>query len=160
MGMRAHPHACHPTRHSRPMARAWCLTTAGGTSLRLRPSATDSSHTGRPGRARSRRSDPTTWARVPWRQPDRRTPLHVVPPTYTAPIPQLADSPQRGSHIELSNSAVIPHPPQGLTHEACAPDVHADLHAVITAWPTLSETIRATILRLIQEGGCSDDDTD
>jgi hypothetical protein len=33
----------------------------------------------------------------------------------------------------------------------CAPDVHADLHAVITAWPTLSESLRATILRLIQE---------
>ena len=48
-----------------------------------------------------------------------------------------------------ADSAAIPHPPQGLTHEACAPDVHADLRAVITAWPTLSETIRATILRLI-----------
>ena len=30
--------------------------------------------------------------------------------------------------------------------------VHADLQAVITAWPTLSEAIRTTILRLIQEG--------
>jgi len=30
--------------------------------------------------------------------------------------------------------------------------VHADLHAVITAWPTLSEDMRATILRLIETG--------
>jgi hypothetical protein len=33
---------------------------------------------------------------------------------------------------------------------ARAPDVHADLQAVITAWPTLSEAVRAMILRLIQ----------
>jgi hypothetical protein len=32
---------------------------------------------------------------------------------------------------------------------ACAPGVHADLAAVIAAWPTLSEDVRATILRLI-----------
>jgi hypothetical protein len=50
------------------------------------------------------------------------------------------------------DSAAIPHPPQGLTHEECAPDVHDDLHAVITAWPTLSEAIRAQILRLIEAG--------
>jgi hypothetical protein len=49
-----------------------------------------------------------------------------------------------------ADSAAIPHPLQGLTHEECAPGVHADLHAVITAWPTLSETVRATILGLIQ----------
>ena len=34
--------------------------------------------------------------------------------------------------------------------EQRAPGVHADLQAVITAWPTLSETVRATILRLIE----------
>jgi hypothetical protein len=50
------------------------------------------------------------------------------------------------------DSAAIPHLSQGLTHEMCAPDVHADLHAVITAWPTLPEERRAAILRLIQEG--------
>jgi len=42
----------------------------GVTSPRPRPSATDSSHTGRPGRAQSRRSDPTTPAGVP-RQHER-----------------------------------------------------------------------------------------
>jgi hypothetical protein len=31
--------------------------------------------------------------------------------------------------------------------------VHTDLEAVITAWPTLSEALRATILRLIEEEG-------
>jgi hypothetical protein len=31
--------------------------------------------------------------------------------------------------------------------------VHADLGVIITAWPTLSEAVRATILRLIQEEG-------
>ena len=69
-GMRAHPRARHPTRRSGPMDRAWCLTTAGITSPRPRPSATDSSHTGRPGQARSRRSDPTRPAGPP-RPPDR-----------------------------------------------------------------------------------------
>jgi len=62
----------------------------------------------------------------------------------------LADSPPQGPYIELSNSAVIPHLPQGLPHTARAPDVHADLQAVIAAWPTLSGPIRAHILRLIQ----------
>jgi hypothetical protein len=33
---------------------------------------------------------------------------------------------------------------------ARAPDVHADLRTVITAWPTLSEDIQAAILLLIQ----------
>jgi hypothetical protein len=51
-----------------------------------------------------------------------------------------------------ADSAAIPHRPQGLTHEECAPGVHADLHTVITAWPTLSEKRRAAILRLIEEG--------
>ena len=57
----------HPTRRRGP-----CLspTTAGVTSPRPRPSVTDSSHTGRPGRARSRRSDPTRPAGAP-RQHDR-----------------------------------------------------------------------------------------
>src|SRR5262245_26465944 len=55
--------------------------------------------------------------------PDRRPSLHIVPHTYAAPILQLADSSPQGSHIGLSSSAVIPYPPQGLTHEACAPDV-------------------------------------
>jgi hypothetical protein len=41
---------------------------------------------------------------------------------------------------------------QDETMAARAPDVHADLHTVITAWPTLSEGLRTTILRLIQEG--------
>jgi hypothetical protein len=36
--------------------------------------------------------------------------------------------------------------------EQRAPSVHADLQAVITAWPTLSEDMRATILQLIQKG--------
>ena len=45
-----------------------------------------------------------------------------------------------------------PTPIQDETMAARAPDVHADLHAVITAWPTLSECLRTTILRLIQEG--------
>jgi hypothetical protein len=31
----------------------------------------------------------------------------------------------------------------------CAPGVHGDLQAVITAWPMLSEEIRAAILQLI-----------
>jgi len=51
-----------------------------------------------------------------------------------------------------ADPAAIPHSPQGLTHEMCAPDVHADLHAVITAWPTLPEERRAAILQLIQAG--------
>ena len=55
-------------------------------------------------------------------------------------------------YTELSNSAAIPHLPQGLTHEVCAPAVHGDLRAVITAWPTLSDDVRATIIQLIQEG--------
>ena len=49
----------------------------------------------------------------------------------------------------------IPSPPtliQDETMAARAPGVHADLHTVITAWPTLSEGLRTTILRLIQEG--------
>jgi hypothetical protein len=82
--------------------------------------------------------------------PDRRTPLHIVPRTYTAPIPQLTESLPHAIRGELSNSAAIPHAPQDLTHEGCAPDVHADLHAVITAWPTLSAERRAAILQLIQ----------
>jgi len=36
-----------------------------------------------------------------------------------------------------------------------AHSVHADLEAVITAWPTLSAALRATILRLIEEEGAS-----
>ena len=55
------------------------------------------------------------------------------------------------SQLSEDNSATIPHPPQGLTHEMCAPDVHADLRVVITAWATLSEAVRTTIPRLIQE---------
>ena len=50
---------------SGPMDYAWGSTAAGVTSLRPRPSATDSSHTGRPGRARARRSDPTRPAGTP-----------------------------------------------------------------------------------------------
>src|SRR5690242_20658143 len=38
-------------------------------------------------------------------------------------------------------------------HGQRAPGVHADLHAVIAAWPTLSEGVRATILRLVEEEG-------
>jgi hypothetical protein len=41
---------------------------------------------------------------------------------------------------------------QDETMAARAPDVHADLRAIITAWPTLSEKRRAAILRLIEEG--------
>src|SRR5262245_18710664 len=83
-------------------------------------------------------------------QPDRRIPLHLVPPAYAAPIPQLADTLPHAPRDELSNSAAIPHSPQGVTHEACAPDLPAYLRVVITAWPTLSDPIRAQILRLIQ----------
>jgi hypothetical protein len=36
-----------------------------------------------------------------------------------------------------------------------AHSVHADLEAVITAWPTLSAALRKTILRLIEEEGAS-----
>jgi hypothetical protein len=50
------------------------------------------------------------------------------------------------------DSASTPQPNHPETHLSRAPGVHADLQAVITAWPTLSEAIRATILRLIQEG--------
>src|SRR5215471_4010662 len=82
--------------------------------------------------------------------PDRRPTLHLVPPSHAAPMPQLAECLPLSMHSELTNSAAIPHLPQALTHEGRALDVHADLRAVITAWPTLSEGVRAAILRLIQ----------
>ena len=85
-------------------------------------------------------------------EPIRRTHLYVLPPAYAAPIPQVADTLPQTPTGELSNSAAIPHPLQSLPHEKCAPDVHADLRAVIAAWPMLSEDMRATILRLIETG--------
>jgi hypothetical protein len=45
------------------------------------------------------------------------------------------------------------HDPHTVVQEQRAPGVHTDLQAVITAWPALSEAVRATILRLIQEVG-------
>jgi hypothetical protein len=60
----------HPTRRSGPMDRTWGQTAAGVTSPRPRPSVTDHSHMGRPEPAQSQRSDPTTRARAPRRQPD------------------------------------------------------------------------------------------
>jgi hypothetical protein len=77
---------------------------------------------------------------------------NIITPTYSADTPQMARSCTQEPASTQPDSAAIPHPPHGLTHEGCAPDVHGDLHAVITAWPTLSEDLRTTILRLIQEG--------
>jgi len=48
------------------------------------------------------------------------------------------------------NPPSSPTPIQDATMTARAPDVHADLHAVVAAWPTLSAERRAAILRLIQ----------
>lgn len=48
------------------------------------------------------------------------------------------------------DSAGTPHLAENNPPPSRAPDVHADLQAVITAWPTLSEAVRATILQLIQ----------
>jgi hypothetical protein len=52
------------------------------------------------------------------------------------------------------DSATTPQLNRTLPHVLCAPGVHADpgLAAVIAAWPTLSETVRATMLRLIETG--------
>jgi len=52
----------------------------------------------------------------------------------------------------LCNSPSFPTLIQDVPTLVRAPDVHADLQAVITAWPMLSEAVRATILRLIEEG--------
>src|SRR5439155_7396263 len=52
MGMRAHPRASYLTCLSRPVNRAWCPAPVEVTSPRPRPSATESSHTGRSGRVR------------------------------------------------------------------------------------------------------------
>jgi hypothetical protein len=68
--LRAHVHERHPRRRSGPRDRACCPTTAGVTSPRPHPSATDNFHMGRPGQARSPHSDPTRLAGPP-PPPDR-----------------------------------------------------------------------------------------
>ena len=44
----------------------------------------------------------------------------------------------------------MPQTDPSVPHAYGAPGVHADLQKVMTAWPTLSEDVRATILQLVQ----------
>ena len=59
--------------------------------------------------------------------------------------------PGRDPHDPPHNAPSIHEQPTGV-HRQRARSVHADLQAVITAWPTLSEAIRAQILRLVETG--------
>jgi hypothetical protein len=59
--------------------------------------------------------------------------------------------PGRDPHDPPHNAPSIHEQHTGV-HGQRARSVHADLQAVITAWPTLSEAIRAQILRLVETG--------
>jgi len=68
--------------------------------------------------------------------------------------PQAEPKPRQNSPENigdfLHDPPSSPMPIQDEPTLARAPDVHADLRTVITAWPTLSEDIQAAILLLIQ----------
>ena len=59
--------------------------------------------------------------------------------------------PLRDSHDQPHDAPSL-HEQHTAVQEQRAPGVHADLQAVITAWPTLSAAIRAQILQLIEAG--------
>jgi len=72
--------------------------------------------------------------------------LKPVPPALR---PQnTANTPQPQSAYQ-GLSADRPQTDPSVPHTQRAPGVHADLAAVIAAWPTLSADVRATILQLI-----------
>ena len=60
--------------------------------------------------------------------------------------------PWRELHDTSPNAQSIHEQHTGV-QEQRAPGVHTDLEVVITAWPMLSEALRETILRLIEEEG-------
>src|SRR4029453_19418216 len=60
--------------------------------------------------------------------------------------------PLRELHNPSPNARSI-HEQHTVVQEQRALGVHVDLEAVITAWPTLSESVRAQILQLIEEEG-------
>jgi hypothetical protein len=75
-------------------------------------------------------------------------------PVLPALRPQnTANTPQPQSAYQ-GISAGGPQTNPSVPHAQRAPGVHADpdLAAVITAWPTLAEAVRATILQLIATG--------
>ena len=89
-----------------------------------------------------------------------------IEPQDTAPSPHALSShrraqrphfralqPSRVVHDSAPDAPEIHEQHTGV-HEKCAHSVHMDpdLAAVIAAWPTLVETVRATILRLIATG--------
>jgi len=74
----------------------------------------------------------------------------IIQPTHAAATPQMARPRAQTPASAEANPADTPHLIHDTPHVSCAPDVHADLHAVITAWPTLSAERRAAILQLIQ----------
>ena len=78
--------------------------------------------------------------------------LALIKPNSAPSDPKPRQNLPEDAGALLRNPPSSPTPIQDETVVARAPDVHADLREVIAAWPTLSEAVRATILRLIQEG--------
>ena len=78
----------------------------------------------------------------------------ITTPTLPALTPQRACSGPQTLARARDDSAAMPQANQTLPHALCAHSVHADpdLAAVIAAWPTLTESVRAHILQLIATG--------
>ena len=74
--------------------------------------------------------------------------------THTQMTHIRALRPSRELHDPSPNAQSI-HEQHTAVRGERAHSVHADLEAVITAWPTLSAALRETILRLIEEEGAS-----
>src|SRR5262245_65853699 len=82
-------------------------------------------------------------------QPERLSSLHLLTPTYPSPMLHMTDSAPQSVQDASYDPTPTPQPNHSSTHLSCAPGVHADLAAVITAWPSLAEDVRAHILQLI-----------